>query len=266
MLTAVEYLRPVGFGATSPQLFRADDGKSYVVKLQNNRLGPRVLANELLGTRLGERLGLCFPPGGIIKLDDRLIRKSRILSNAHVSPGKHFACQYLNGTQYLCVHNLHKAINKPEMAGVMLFDHMLHNLDRTMNRRNLLLRREEHGYKIYAIDNSHLFRSAIWSEERLRRLATRIQVNHQRSYGALLKKFLRPAYFETYFAKVKDISDGEFQELVATIPTEWLPHASERETLCQFLSARRDMAEEIITCLCSLIPNKHRCSNIDQGK
>ncbi|HWQ62155.1 MAG TPA: HipA family kinase, partial [Negativicutes bacterium] len=67
MLTALEHLGATARGVTSPQLFRADDGRVYVVKLQNNRLGPKVLANELIAARLGVALGLCFPPGGVIK-------------------------------------------------------------------------------------------------------------------------------------------------------------------------------------------------------
>lgn len=263
MITAIEYYRPVGIGATSPQLFRADDGLIYIVKLKNNRLGPKVLANELLGSRLGQMMGLCFPPAGIIEIEETLVKRSRRLAAARVSPGKHFACQYLSNSSYLCESNLHKAVNKAEMAGVMLFDHMLHNADRTMNRRNLLLRREEGGHKIYAIDNSHLFRGALWTERRLNKLAERIRINERRSYGILLRRFLRPAHFSPYLAKVNELSDEVLQGLVEELPQEWLPQQEERVALTRFLIKRRDLAEAIVNSLCGLIPYKHRSTDID---
>jgi len=261
MLTAIEYLRPVGIGATSPQLFRADDGKVYIVKLQNNRLGPKVLANELLGSKLGERMELCFPPAGIIELDNAVIQKNRRLATCHVREGKHFACQYLSHTEYLCGNNLYKAVNKSEMAGVMLFDHMLHNPDRTQNRRNLLLRHEPEGYRIYAIDNSHLFRGALWTVNRLEKMASHIQLNYRRTYGILLKKFLRPEHFEPYLAKIKNISDDEIRCIIDDLPVEWLPLDADRDALYQFLGIQRDKIEKIVNGICSLIPDKHRGTN-----
>jgi len=266
MLMALNYLGPVGRGVTSPQLFRATDGKVYVVKLQNNRLGPKVLANELLGARFGEFLGLCFPPGDVIKIDEQVLRNSRRSLPASVKPGRHFACQYLSNTRYLSPFNLYKAINREEMAGVMLFDHLFHNFDRTLNWRNLLLRREARSYRIYAIDNSHLFRRGRWTQESLAKLAPKIKINRIRTYGTLLKRCLRPEFFDSYLAKIQQLSDASLQAMVEEIPAEWLPHASDREALHQFLITRRDMAGDIVTCLCALIPDKHRRADINEGK
>jgi hypothetical protein len=258
MLTALEHLGATARGVTSPQLFRADDGRVYVVKLQNNRLGPKVLANEWIATKLGEALGLCFPPGGVIKLEERVLNRSRRLAAAQVAPGRHFACRYLSGAEYLCRHNVARAVNRSEMAGVMLLDHLAHNMDRTLNRRNLLLRREADGWRIYAIDNSHFFRRALWTEETLARLAPRVRLNRHGVYGTLLRHYLQPADFAPYLAQVQDWSDQFLAAVVAGVPAEWLPHAAEREAVVKFLKARRGMAAEIVTCLTALIPDKHR--------
>jgi hypothetical protein len=261
MLVATDYLGPVGLGATLPQLFRANDGKTYVVKLQNNRMGPRILANELLATKFGELLGLCFPSGGIIKLDERLINRQRRLLRAGVTPGRHFGCELLKRSQYVVRHNLYKAVNKAEMAGVMLFDHMFFNFDRTLNRKNLLLRKEIEGWKLYAIDNSHLFGRGRWTSELLEKLTPKIKLNHHRSYGILLKHFLKAENFAGYVEKIKQLTDSCLGEMIDDIPQEWLPHAGERQALKHFVFARRDMVSEIATCLCALIPDKHRGTN-----
>ena len=46
---------------------RADDGHFYVVKFQNNPQHLRVLANELLATRLAESVGLPVPITEIVR-------------------------------------------------------------------------------------------------------------------------------------------------------------------------------------------------------
>ncbi len=255
MLNAVDYLGPAAAGATSPQLFRGDDGKIYVVKLQNNKLGPKVLANEFLGNRLGVSLELCFPPGGIIRLEERLIKRSRL---AGVTAGRHYACLYFSGTDFLNSRNVGQAANLKEMAGVMLFDNLVQNVDRTLNRRNLLLRREAKGYRIYAIDNSHLFRRALWTEEQLAGLAKRMEVNRHGVYGSLLKHWLRPADFAPYVTRLATWSDGFLTDAVEAIPGEWLPQAGEREAAVRYLIARRERAAEVLTCLTALIPAERR--------
>jgi hypothetical protein len=56
MPLALEQIRRMRGGAQS-HLMRCSDGEYYVVKFQNNPQGVRILANELLATRLGARLG-----------------------------------------------------------------------------------------------------------------------------------------------------------------------------------------------------------------
>ncbi|MGH9781379.1 MAG: HipA family kinase, partial [Candidatus Acidiferrales bacterium] len=60
MPLAIEYIRRMRGGAQS-HLMRCEDENYYVVKFQNNPQGTRILANELLGTRLAARIGLPVP-------------------------------------------------------------------------------------------------------------------------------------------------------------------------------------------------------------
>jgi hypothetical protein len=45
----------------------------YVVKFQNNPQGTRILANELLGTRLAARMGLPVPSASVVEVREELI-------------------------------------------------------------------------------------------------------------------------------------------------------------------------------------------------
>ncbi|MEN6411559.1 MAG: HipA family kinase [Veillonellales bacterium] len=254
MLTAVEYLKNVGVGVTTPQFFRGNDGNVYVVKMQHNRLGTKVLASELLAAKIGELLGLCFPPGGIIQITEDLLQKNSCLPEAGAKPGIHFASKYLNNCRYVEKHNLNQVINISDMAGIILFDHMFHNKDRTYNRKNLLLRQEPAGYKLYAIDNSHLFRSGNWTIESLARLRSSCNVYYGYFFSLLLKKYLTPLDFRPYREKVSRLRDEQIEGLVGEIPEEWLSNEAERQALTNYIKIRRDMVEKIREELCNRIP------------
>jgi HipA-like kinase len=73
MLHALEHIRRMRGGAQA-HLMRCSDGHYYVVKFQNNPQHPRILVNELLGTKLAARLGLPTTPTGIVYVSEDLIR------------------------------------------------------------------------------------------------------------------------------------------------------------------------------------------------
>jgi len=266
MLTALEYLGSVGIGVTSPQLFRANDDKIYVVKLQNNCMGTKVLVNEYVACWFGLRMELCFPPGDFIEIDEQVLKKKRRLKAAGVNRGPHFASQYIHSNRYVAKPDLQKAVNKRAMAGVMLFDHMFHNVDRTKNRKNLLVCREDSANVLYAIDNSHLFVRGRWNAQSLEKLADRMIVNRRRAYGWLLKHFLIPNDFAFYASKVRDIGHKELTQLVQSIPQEWLPEDQERAALLGYMTTRCNMIDDIVNMLCQSIPDIHRSTYFYHGK
>src|SRR5262245_4236836 len=71
-ISAVQHLRRLRSGAQA-HLLRATDGNCYVTKFQNNPQHVRVLANELLASRLGLALGLPIPEAIVIDVSDWLI-------------------------------------------------------------------------------------------------------------------------------------------------------------------------------------------------
>ncbi|MBP2645357.1 MAG: hypothetical protein H6Q75_797 [Firmicutes bacterium] len=253
MLLAVEYLGEVGVGVTAPHFFRADNGHIYVVKLKNNRLGPTVLVSEYVAARLGHILGLCFPPSDLIHLSSEFILQTPLFSSG-VDPGLHFASRYLTPTQHLTKETLSLASNVNEMAGVLLFDHMFHNLDHISNKRNLLLHREETGFKIYSIDNSHLFKGGRWTVAKLDKLARKTKIYTQGLFRVLLNDFLAVQDFLPYLDNANNLTDPLITELVQDIPAEWLTEEDERAALIRHIQARRDIAGQLFHKLLKHIP------------
>ena len=72
MPLAVEHIRRMRGGAQS-HLMRCADENYYVVKFQNNPQGTRILANELLGTRLAARIGLPVPGATAVEVRPEMV-------------------------------------------------------------------------------------------------------------------------------------------------------------------------------------------------
>ena len=64
---AVQAIRRMRGGAQS-QLMLGSDGKLWVVKFQNNAQHLRVLANELIATRLASAAGLTVPATDVVEV------------------------------------------------------------------------------------------------------------------------------------------------------------------------------------------------------
>ena len=74
-LFAVEHVYKMP-GSSQSHLMRCSDHNDYVVKFQHNPQGSRILANELLGSLLAERLGLPVPPVALIYVSEEVIRRN----------------------------------------------------------------------------------------------------------------------------------------------------------------------------------------------
>src|SRR4051812_13745959 len=88
-------------GGAQSHLMRCDDGHFYVVKFQNNPQHRRVLANELLATRLAERAGLPVPQTRVIEVSEWLIEHTpelRVQSGSaseHCEAGLQFGARFV---------------------------------------------------------------------------------------------------------------------------------------------------------------------------
>ncbi len=257
MISIKRDLGAIGVGVTSPRLMVAADGRRYVVKLMQNKVGPKVLANEWLGFRLARRIGLCVPRGEMVCIPPALVHKSRYLRKVRADEGVHFGSRYLAGCEYVGRRVMRLAVNKDEVVGTMLFDHLLYNDDRTLNRKNFLARWEGGGYRIYAIDHSHLLGSGRWTKESLFRRRESQAVNERRAFGWLLRHYLTREKLAPYVERILSVADDEFADMIAEIPPAWLTEA-ERDVVIGFWQARRQQTEEVAERIASLAADIHR--------
>jgi hypothetical protein len=133
MRLAVEHVRRMRGGAQA-QLMRCDDEAYYIVKFQNNPQHLRILANEMLATRLAARLGLCVPQVEVVEVRRELIAATAelviqlALGRAPCAEGKQFGSQFPGHPARLAVHDflpdeqLRAVKNLCDFLGVLVFD------------------------------------------------------------------------------------------------------------------------------------------------
>jgi len=113
---------------------RCDDGGYYIVKFQNNPQHLRILANEMLATRLAARMGLCVPQIEVVEVRPELIAYSSELviqlglGRKPCASGKQFGSQFPGHPARMAVHDflpdeeLVGARNFSDFLGVFVFD------------------------------------------------------------------------------------------------------------------------------------------------
>jgi hypothetical protein len=128
-------------GRSQPHLMRCDDDQYYVVKFTNNPLHKRILANEMLATRLAGRLGLCVPQVDIVEVHPELIAYTSELAvqsgtrREPCSSGKQFGSLFPGNPARVTVHDvlpgalINKVGNVSDFLGVFVFDKWTCNTD-----------------------------------------------------------------------------------------------------------------------------------------
>lgn len=130
---AVEHVRRMRGGAQA-QLMRCDDEGYYIVKFQNNPQHLRILANEMLATRLAARLGLCVPQVEVVEVRPEMIAYTADLviqlglGRTPCATGKQFGSQYPGHPARMTVYDflpdeqLGAVRNLPDFLGALVFD------------------------------------------------------------------------------------------------------------------------------------------------
>src|ERR1700728_4571735 len=139
MPVIVEQVRRMRGGAQS-HLMRcesktgAQEESFYVVKFQNNPQGARILANELLGTRLAARIGLPVPATSVVEVHAELIAHTDDLviqlghGRAACKPGLQFGSRYPGSPAEVVVYDflpdeqLREVVNLTDFCGMLVFD------------------------------------------------------------------------------------------------------------------------------------------------
>lgn len=171
-ITAVQHIRRMHGGAQS-QLMRAADGNLYVVKFKNNPQHLRVLCNELLATRLAERVGLPVPATEVIEVCPWLIEHTPELNiqlggrTIACEPGLQFGARYvispLEGRIFdLLPESMSDRVRGlGGFAGMLAFDKWTCNADG--RQATFWKKSRARNYNVTFIDQGYCFNAGEWS-------------------------------------------------------------------------------------------------------
>ncbi len=237
-------------GGAQGHLMRASDGHFYVVKFQNNPQHRRVLANELLGTRLAQALGLPVPATEVIEVEPWLIAHTPELSiqlagqtipcQAGLQFGSRFVVDPLDGQvfDYLPETTLAQVRNLETFAGMLAVDKWTCNAN---GRQAAFWRRtRERKYTVSFIDQGYCFNAGEWSfpDSPMRGVYLRNEVYlGVRGWES----------FEPWLSRLEGLGSEAIWATAETVPPEWYDGEWEAlEKLMETLIRRRERVRELI--------------------
>lgn len=246
---AVQQIRRMRGGAQG-QLMLGADGYLYVVKFQNNPQHSRVLANELIASRLAAAAGLSVPAAEVVEVSGWLIDNTPELevdlgrSRERCRAGLQFGSRYVGGlmpgqvVDYLPEDQLAEVRNLAEFAGILALDKWTGNAN---GRQAVFARRQrERRYKAVFIDFGYCFHAGEWRFEDapLRGVFYRNDV---------YREIAGWESFEPWLARLETLPADIVWSAANEVPPQWYGgDLSEMETLVEKLLARRSRIRDLI--------------------
>ena len=250
-VSAVEHVRCLRGGAQS-HLLRASDGACYVTKFQNNPQHIRVLANEMLATRLGLKLGLPMPTVQVIEVSEWLIEHTpelrlqlaatqmRCQSGRQV--GSLFVGQDGSGLtfDYLPHELLGRVCNLADFARVTVFDKWTCNCD---GRQAVFFRKTPRSrqYAATFVDQGYCFNAGEWTfpDYPLRGVYAN---------NCVYESVTGWQAFEPALRRAEEMDIDQIWRIAAAIPAEWYEFdTAGLNRLVEGLHSRRSAIRGLIT-------------------
>jgi hypothetical protein len=248
MIRAVQHVHRMRGGAQS-HLMRCEDQNFYVVKFQNNPQHKRVLANELLATRLAERVGLPVPKTDVVEVGDWLVKNSPELAmqfsgkTERCSSGLQFGARYVldpfegQVLDYLPDSVMDRLRNAETFAGMLCVDKWTCNSN---GRQAVFWRKSrERKYSATFIDQGYCFNAGEWNfpDSPLRGVYARNEV---------YKDVKGWDSFEPWLTRLELLPLEVLVECADGVPTEWYGDPDELERLIAQLDKRRGRIRDLI--------------------
>jgi len=237
-------------GGAQGQLMLGADGHVYVVKFQNNPQHTRVLANELIASRLAAAAGLTVPESELVEVSSWLIDntpeleidlgRTKVRCQAGLQFGSRFAGGMMPGqvVDFLPEAQIGELKNLDEFAGILALDKWTGNAN---GRQAVFTRRQrERRYKAVFIDFGYCFHAGEWRFEDapLRGVFFRNDVYREvRGWET----------FEPWITRMETMPEETVWTAANSVPPEWYGgDQAEMEALVEKLLKRRSRIRELI--------------------
>ena len=246
---AVQQIRRMRGGAQGHLMLGAD-GHAYVVKFQNNPQHLRVLANELMATKLAAAVGLTTPACDVVEVTEWLIENTAELDlelgtrRERCRAGHCFGSRLVGGLMpghlldYLPEEQLLEVRNLAEFAGILALDKWTCN---TNGRQAVFSRKgRERKYTATFIDYGYCFNAGEWvfRDSPLRGVF---------ALNSVYRGVTGWDSFEPWLGRIESLADETVWSIAETVPPEWYEgDAATLEKLVEHLLKRRSRVRELI--------------------
>jgi hypothetical protein len=226
------------------------DGNLWVVKFQNNPQHLRVLANEMLATRLAAAAGLTVPETEVVEVSSWLVKNTPELEidigskRVPCDAGLQFGARYVGGlmpgqvVDYLPENQLLEIRNLAEFAGILALDKWTGNV----NGRQAVFSRKarERKYSAVFIDQGFCFHAGEWRFE-----DTPLRGVYPRNM--VYREVTGWESFEPWLTRMEKMDASLVWRAAEEIPPEWYGgDLGDLEALVETLLRRRGRIRELI--------------------
>ncbi|MGN1402272.1 MAG: HipA family kinase [Bacillus sp. (in: firmicutes)] len=239
---------------SDPQILLLSDNKRYIIKFKNNPQGNQMLMREMVCTTLAAHLGLPTVPFEIVDIPEEFLLQNE-LKKYNFAPGHQFASLYIENSMGLWFKTeKEQIVNRSILAGILIFDFWLRNIDR--DESNILLSpMGESKYFINMIDHGNCYPSKKELEKMLTEPGKLKLSNVHKWCLSMLNDEIELTFF---LQKVMKTPDSFIVELIDSTPADWfIPEEIKKELLKDILEAKQVLAD-IVEVLSSYInPSNH---------
>ncbi len=238
-------------GGAQSQLMLGADGNLWVVKFQNNPQHLRVLANELIATRLAAAVGLTVPQTDVVEVTEWLAANTADMQvdlvrggRERCAAGLQFGSQFVGGlmpgqvVDYLPESQLDEVRNVAEFAGMLCIDKWAGNCN---GRQAVFERRpRERKYRATFIDQGFCFNAGEWTfpDSPLRGVYAR---------NGVYARVTGWESFEPWLSRVEAMRAETLWQIAEAVPPEWYGgDTAVIERLMEQMMARRSRVRELI--------------------
>lgn len=251
-MKVVNHIREIENGVTRPSIAEASDGKKYVIKYLNEDMNVRGLYNEYVAYQLGKALDIPMPHQELLDLDADFIRKTESIHYKNPRTCTCIASEYHTGNVKINPVILKNITNQIDIPGIVLFDQLILNNDRSANPGNLFY--DKKTKKLLALDHSHIFKDGlICNQNTLKRVLDSgpciVDGIQGANYSYVSKYINGHSPFEAFISKAKKIDLDLFFSIMKQIPADWNISPEEIEINFKVIEMQIKNVEEVVRML-----------------
>ena len=242
---------------SDPQILLFSDNKKYLVKFKNNPQGNEMLMREFVCTSLAAHIGLPTVPFEIVNVPEEFLLKID-LKKYNFAPGNQFASLFLDNSMGLWVKTeKEQIVNRTILAGILVFDFWLRNIDR--DESNILLSPiGDSHYFINIIDHGNCYPNKKELEKILNEPEKFELSNVHKWCLSMMDDEKELSYF---LQKIMEVQESFISDLIDSTPADWLLSNKAKEELYRDIVEAKQVLADISKMLSSYIKTSDNNSN-----